>query len=118
MKKLIFVLLIALSFSSCAMNKEHYIVVQLQQNGYLLSSSNNTYVVANANKELICHYFLLPLSDEKIEVTSIQYDDSILELVSKEDGYITFSPLHTGYTKIRINTKRHSSATSLDIYLQ
>ena len=120
MKRFLLIILIALSFSSCVINKQYWVVMQITQGNCVLDSSNDgtPYVTAYMDEDIVCHYFLLPLTKEKTELTNIYYDDSLLALVAVDDETVTFRPLHTGYTKIRLVTKKHSSTTSNEIRIR
>ena len=102
------------------MKNEHWIAVRVIQNGYLLDTNYDVrahtyYINVKANTTFDLQYFLIPESDEHITVTSLDYNNDILQLVSTEYQTFTFKPVKTGITHVTIQTKKHSSGSPSEI---
>ncbi len=121
MKRLLFILFIVLCFSSCKfMQNESYIAVQVIQNGVLLEKCLDFdeqiyYYKINKDDVFTCRYFLLPYSDEKIDITTVTFDYNLLTLVSDDYPELIFKPIKNGRTIIDFKTKTHGSTSTLEL---
>jgi len=124
MKRFLFALLLVLCFSSCSLlKKDYWIAAQVYQDDILLNPYydrliQDYYVNVDASKNIELRYFLIPECNEQITITSLEYDDDTLLLISSDNSVITFKPLKTGTSNIKIKTKNHGTAMPLELRIK
>lgn len=97
--------------------KKHWIAMMLCQNNYRLEVIDNA-CHANLYSNIEAYCFLIPFSDDPLNITKIKYDPNYLQLISDDNDSLIFKPLKTGSTIIIVYTKDHGYTLSNNIIIE
>lgn len=122
MKRLIPLLLLALLFCSCQNEIKNWVAMSVNtDDNTTFIQSNNSYYQTKINADITISLFLIPESDDFIEVTKVYSsapDILLIESVDLNARIIKAKTLKAGEAKIYLNTKNHGSASTLSIYIK
>ncbi len=125
MKRFLFIFLFIFCICSCNLtDKQYYIAlsVNTENKDIVLiqdpfDSSKNHYETT-ANTTFYLDYFLLPLSDNKIDIQYVDSSNSdiiAIKSINESSKNIEAIALTAGEANITIKTKKHGSSTTLRI---
>ena len=125
MKRFVFSLIFALCLCSCELiEKQYYVVLSVDTDNKDLffienpfNSSDNHFEITT-NKTFYLNYFLLPLTDKKIDIQSINSsnpDIIAIEDIDETSKIIKAVAVAPGEARIAIKTKKYGSSTTLKI---
>jgi len=125
MKRFLFSLIFAFCLCSCNLiDKQYYITLSVDtdnknmlfiQNAF---DSGKNHFETSVNTTFYLNYFLLPLSDNKIDIQDVYSsnpDIIAIKSIDETSKTIEAITLKTGEAKITIKTKKYGSSTSLYI---
>lgn len=122
MKRFIPLLLLALLFCSCQNEIKNWVAMSVNtDNNTTFIQSNNSYYQTKIHADITISLFLIPESDDFIEVTKVYSSASDILLIESVDlnaRIIKAKALKAGEAKIYLNTKNHGSASTLSIYIK
>lgn len=126
MKRLIPLFLLALLFCSCKNEIKNWIAISVQTDGN--TTFNKSYypeekiwINTKCNAVLTFDYFLLPISDDVIDITDVYStnpDAITIQAIDYDKRIITAKAVNLGDSKIVIKTKSNSSCSTPIIYVK